>query len=320
MAIVSFFILPAVYLIIAVVYSIKHRKTLIGQAMLYSLVCFLISVFLGSVLIFSSRGSTAGVGFLFLPLYSLLPATLGFGLKAIQKKIIRVGLLLCLLSFYGFEVYETYKTQEGNRRSDQEQARKNAEFAKNRKWVREIEQSGPKLASRVLKERAESTDDRAVLIPIASSKMAPVELLIRLSKSLDDGIVLTVVRNHHTPSKALEDIYSTRTYPGYIFYALASNPNTPTKILFELFEQRDVNLGIETALAENPAAPMELLEKILESKYPLALANITLNPKADCSQIIQAHDNIKQLDPDLNYLKTAQRWAQPPYDKCKDGL
>lgn len=316
MVIVSFFILPISYLLCALFFLILRRGTLASKASGYSLAAFFISMSFGTILILSSRGSTTAIGFLFLPTYSLIPAILSASIPFIRPTWGRGFVVVMTLSFYVLIIHQTYTNKKKNEDFDIETNRQSVEINKNSQWVKDLEVQQTDKASQLLGERANQTSDRTILIPIAESKMASIELLKQLSKNSDLGVVLTVVRNPNTPSETLEDIYFNSSYPGYFFSDLSSNSNTPERVLLQLFDKRNENSGIEKGLASNVNVPDQLIPKMLKSENALVLGELAKNRKMNCKVIVEAHSKLDTLKPETQYLSTGKAWAQPAFDRC----
>lgn len=71
----EFFLFPIIFLIFccSLLFSSRFRKRAI-----YGLVVYDLSIVLGSLIILSNGGSTAGVGFIFLPSIALVPGVIAF--------------------------------------------------------------------------------------------------------------------------------------------------------------------------------------------------------------------------------------------------
>lgn len=269
-------------------------------------------------MIFSSSSSTAGIAILFFPSYSIIPALLGGFVTYSQKKYLKVIFAILLTISYGVIIKEIISITKINTMRKQEHAADKVKFEKNRKWVKEVEQLGSKEAIRVFREKINSTTDRTLLIPIAKSKLLPVDLLKQLSQSQSVahlGLVLTVARHPNATGEILQDIFNNKQYPDYFFSALSKHPNTPKKILYKIYAKGNKHQNLYR-LPENPNLPEDLIEKVLNSKNALYLGNLARNKAMDCKIVIQARKNIESLDKDTKYLSTGLGRSKKRYQSC----
>jgi len=309
-------IVPGVYVLLSLFLFFKKRGTQWSKAAAYSLPAYIFGLVLGSMSILSSRGSTASIGFIFLPYVALLPAFFGAAFGFFEKKSLRWFIGLCLFAVFAFGVFDIWKIRSRNEMRDKEAIRQGEEIKKNEAWVQGIEQSEPEKASQVFLERARQTEDRTILIPLARSSKASEEMLTLLSANSDFGVVLTVVRNPNTPAEVLEKIYKTHSYPDYFFSELSRNPKTPSAILMELYNKKDQNTGIPTGLASNPEIPEKLVPLLAESSDPLVLGELARNPKVDCGVTILVRNNIEVLPPETRFRETGLGWAEEKFKEC----
>ncbi len=267
---------PALFLLSGLIIILVTKKLWIKRGLIYFFIAYALSFFLGFSGIGTDRSSTASLGYLTLPVISLIPAILACGLGIshyfynLKKKNNETGkVALLLMIIFGILVLIPYyyQTQYWFK-----EIKQNKEFAENsKKQTLALEDNTLKLKVELkenpgkelgILESLANTTDRTQLIPIAKSKYASIELLDELSKSNDLGVVLTVVRNQNTSAETLERVFTSHSYPDYFFNDLASNPNTPIVILEDIYKQKHKNSGIAQNLVKNPVTPKIILEKL----------------------------------------------------------
>lgn len=294
------------------------RKLKWRRASLYGILAFGFFLLLGGYSILQSRSSTAGIGFIFLPIIALLPGGIGFVLGkihteylhrkknnkpvAIQKSSLIIFSLLVIVPFI-WQVSALFNTISKNNSRDIEAARQREAIKNNIRKLDNLLSESPGREEDILKEKASKTEDRTELIPIAKNKHASSEILNKLSRSANFGVVLSVARNRNTAENTLEWIYKNHTYPPYFYADLSSNPNTPKKILRELYEKRSQNTGIALQLARNPKLPEDVLNKLTNEPRKYVLRDILDRSNITCEQVDMVANTIKILqETDINWL------------------
>ena len=313
---IGVFFVPAVFTLCLLIFSFNTKDPVRTKFARYSLVSYLIFLGLGTKAILSSRASTASIGFIFLPYYSMIPSLLAGTYSYFKNRWAKFALGSVQVVLMGAAVFQIYKVNELNASRDAENARQAVEIQKNREWVKSIEREQPTKAAELLAEKANGSTDRTILIPIAESSVATEDLLTKLSEQQDLGVLLTVVRNKNTPPEILKKIFMHSSYPPYFFQALSSNPKTPKEILLELYEKRNVNTGIEQSLASNSAIPTEIIVKLSESSNALVLGELVRNPAIDCDTASKAFQRLKGLSIETQYLSTGLGWANEGIHRC----
>ncbi len=311
MTFVTAFLIPGLYFLFVTFMAFKKRREEKSKIYVFSVLCFLISMGLGTLFIFNSRGSTSGVGFLFLPCCSLVPALLGALLgylvihdKKCVYKVIPVALLILYFSYLIFKIVEV---KQRNHKADISYANQRAEFSKGRAWVSKVEQENPDQASALFDKKIRTTKKKSILLAIARSQFLSTESLIELSRSKDIGVVLEVISNPNTPVSVLETVYRQSQYPSYFYTSLARNPRTPKVILEDLYSKREVNSGIEPGLAGNSKLPEEMALKILTSNNPIVLVRLGSNKSLDCSIVNKVWSKLSTFD--RGNMKHNMKWA-----------
>ena len=319
---ILFWIVPLIFAIVALFLSIKRNSTW-RRAGQYGLAGFGLFLLLGTYAILQNRSSTAGLGFIFLPIFGLAPGLIGLALgkvhnnyllarqahrltKSYSRNMIMLGVLL--LMPFAWQVYSILGTLSKNKARDIESARQSMAINENTKELASLLSANPGKESNILSQRAAQTNDRTVLIPIAKNTFASADLLETLSRSTDFGVVLTVVRNKNTTSKTLEWIYKNHRYPKYFYVSLSGNPNTPDTILRELYDKRARNSGIAWNLARNPILPDDILTKLTHEHNKYVLRDILNRPHLSCEQVNNVVSTANTIqDDDLAWLMDMAR-------------
>ena len=321
--IIPYLILPAIFLITSII-LIFIPKIKLARASVYGLICFFIFLAIGTTTILQSRGSTAAVGFIFLPMLALFPGLIGFLLGKVHTIYTRkkqsnqpAGMQTIALMVLSILLVGTFALEINNLLDVQKQNKINAiKVAAHKKLFRENGIKFKKMLtmnkgreSAFLEELAKGNTDRTFLIPIAASEFATSELLERLSKSKDLGVVLSVARNKNSTATTLEWIHKNSSYPPYFYSALAGNENTPSELLFELYEKRGDNSGIAQGLARNKNLPKQILEKLSGIKDRFMLREFLKRSDLTCGQLAKIKQTIAGME-DKNRKKLSARLAQ----------
>ncbi len=317
LAIFPYWSVPGLF-VAACIMLLLVRKLKWKRASIYGILAFGFFLLLGGFSILQSRSSTAGIGFIFLPIIALLPGGIGFVLGkihaeylyrkqnnkpvTIQKSSLIIFSLLVIAPFI-WQVSVLLNTISKNNLRDIEVVRQREAIKNNIRKLDNLLSESPGREEDILKEKASETEDRTELIPIAKNKHASSEILNKLSRSADFGVVLSVVRNWNTAASTLDWIYKNHTYPPYFYTGLSSNPNTPKKILKELYEKRFQNTGIALQLARNPKLPEDLLNKLINEPRKYVLLSILDRSDITCEQVNKVANTIKTLkEKDISWL------------------
>ena len=305
---IPFWIAPLLFILLTAYLSLR-RSIAWRRAGLYGLVAFSLFLLLGTYSILQSRSSTAGIGFIFLPIIALVPGLIGVALgkahrtflqarqaqppSGSRRNMIMLGVVL-LLPFV-WQVYATLDTMSRNNARDAESAHQTAAIKENTQELARLLSASPGKESDILSQTAAQTTDRTMLISIAASPFASADLLETLSRSTDFGVVLSVVRNKNTASKTLEWVYKNHHYPPYFYMDLSGNPNTPAAILHELYGKRGENNGITMSLASNPRLPNDILTKLSLEQDKYVLRNILDRPQLTCAQVSNVVSSVNAM-------------------------
>jgi hypothetical protein len=295
-----------------------------------SLFFFAASVATGAWAILQSRASTAGIGFLGIPLIAGLGGFLGLAFgrwRADQeptKKAVAWVALVGALLLVSFNIAQGAQTRSKNRLRDDKQAEFSAEIARDRDSIALAVKRNPGGQRAYLDSsiRARMTDRAFLLAALPNDSISPA-LLDTLANSNDLSISLEAARNPNTTGETLARLYRTKSYPDYFFQALAAHHNTPPEILRDLYHRPRTISGLEIWFAGNSSTPKEILSEIARTTSERPVANALLvNPALDCPVLSELAANlmkrqnrdadnpeverITQLVPVLCEKKTAQ--------------
>ena len=288
---------PCAYLIaIARLVFIKRD----GRGLGLSLLFFSASVATGVWAILQSRSSTAGIGFLGIPLLGGLAGFLGlaFGRWRTESEPTRrivawLGLAGALM-LVSFNIAQGAQTRAKNRVRDDKQAEFSAEVGRDRDSITAALKQNPGRERTWLDSsiRARMTDRAFLLAALPNDSISPA-LLDTLANSDDLGIALEAVRNPGTTGETLARVYRTKTYPDYFFQALAAHHDTPPDVLRELYHRPRTITGLDIWFAGNPSTPKEILSEIARTTSDRSVANALLNNTAlDCPILSQLAANL----------------------------
>ena len=223
----------------------------------------------GTYHIFISRGSTSGIGFLFIPFYCLLPAlvgALGVTLTTQKANWIRAlgGLVLAgLIPMASFALQGIVETQQTNAKRDAQRKAHYEAYVGYRKQLRDHPDRYP---AEKLVALIETKKERAFLLAVASWKDTPDIVLKKLVDQDDGGILLSLLRHPRTPMSAIDKAVRLNQHH-YFSRDLAANSQTPRDILLSLVSNISKNVGIGRALVQNPNVDCDILHNLLEHEH-----------------------------------------------------
>lgn len=227
---------------------------------------FVLTLGIGTWSILQSRSSTAGIGFLFLPFFAVIPASGGWLWSRYRKTVMPLA-VLGLLLVVGFGVWMIragIRTRDLNAARDAAQKENDRQLAQYRQNLREIISSHQgqeeKFVSSFLSAHSE---DRAALLAALETPYVPPEWLEKLSNSTDMGLALQTIRNPRSTPSMLEKIHRNATYKDYYAVDLARNPRTPKGVLSEIAKGK--NLLLADALLVHPNLDCAILRSLKSS-------------------------------------------------------
>ncbi len=289
-------VVPFAYLVVVVTLVIRKDPRGLGLSLLF----FALSVATGAWAILQSLSSTAGIGFLGIPLIGGLAGFLGLAFGRYRaspdlgRKIVAwLGLVAALLLF-SFNIAQGVQTRTKNRVRQDKQAEFSAEVGRDRELIAAELKKNPGHERAYLDSSIKARiNDRAFLLAALPNDSVPPGILDSLANSQDLGIALEAVRNPNTTGETLARVYRTKTYPDYFFQALAAHKHTPPEILSELYHRPRSVTGLDIWFAGNPSTPTEILNEIARTTSDQHVVNAMLgNPALDCALLSKLASNL----------------------------
>jgi hypothetical protein len=278
--------IPCAYLVVIAVLVFRGDARGIGLSLLF----FAASVATGVWAILQSKSSTAGIGFLGIPLLGGLAGFLGLAFgryRTSPEPARRIGAwigLTAALILVGFNIAQGAQTRAKYRVYDVKQAEFSAEIGRDRDSIALALKQNPGRQRLYLDSsiRARMNDRAFLLAALPNDSISP-GVLDTLANSDDLGIALEAVRNPNTTGQTLARVYRTKSYPDYFFQALAAHQHTPPEILRDLYHRPRTISGLDIWFAGNPSTPKEILSEIARTTSERHVVNALLvNPALDC--------------------------------------
>lgn len=288
--------LPIAYLAVLIALLVRRQPKGIALSVLFCAA----SVAAGIWAIDQSRSSTAGIGFLGIPLLGALGGFLGLAFgryRSSPEPARRVGAWAGLavgVLVVALNIREGVQTKSKNQVRDDRQAAYSAEIARDREMIAAALKENPGRERAWLDSsiRTRIKDDAFLLAALPNDSMSP-ELLDSLANSPGLGIALEAVRNPNTRAETLERVYRTKSYPDYFFQALAAHRHTPPNVLLELYRRPGMMTGLAIWFAGNPASPKEILGDIARTATDRSVIGALLeNSALDCGTLTQLAVNL----------------------------
>ena len=311
---------PLFYLLTVCVLLFRRDPRGLGLSLLF----FAAAIATGVWAILQSRSSTAGIGFLGIPLVGGLGGFLGLAFgryrssAELQHRIgAWIGLAGALL-LVSFNIAQGAQTRAKNSVRDDKQAEFSAAIARAKEMITADLQQNPSRQRVYLDSsiRANMNDPAFLLAALPNDSISP-EILDTLASSDDLNIALEAVRNPATKSATLERVYRTKSYPDYFFQALAAHRNTPPAVLNELYHRPQTVTGLDIWFAGNPATPHDILQTIAATNTSQHVLMALLgNPALDCGLLSAVASNVmKKQNRDADD-PTVQRVTELVPEKC----
>jgi hypothetical protein len=255
-------------LVVGVILAIRHSvKTYGWQPAIPAALAFAAALVCGAWSILQSRSSTAGIGFLFLPFYALIPAAGGLLFGVGRKKSNRALMAAGTIVFAAATLLIIKSGLESRALNAKRDGQHKANLARQRAVALELKQllsQNKGQESSVLAQYLQAhPSDRAVDLEILATPYVSPELLEEYAKSDDMGILLSVIRNANVTPEILENIYAHAQYKDYYHADLARNAKTPTRLLLEVAKGQ--NTLIPAHLINNPNSTCEVLKVLNET-------------------------------------------------------
>ncbi|MEA2763789.1 MAG: hypothetical protein QOK07_193 [Gemmatimonadaceae bacterium] len=296
---------PIAYLVVLITLLVRRQPRGVALSVLLGAA----SVATGIWAITQSRSSTAGIGFLGIPLLGALGGFLGLAFgryRPSDQPSRRLGAWAALagaLLLVAFNISQGLHAKAGNRVKDDKQAAYSAKIASDRESIAAGLKENPGRERAWLDSaiRARMKDDTFVFAALANDSVSP-DLLDSLANSPGLGIALEAVRNRSTRAATLERVYRKKSYPDYFFQALAAHQNTPSNVMLELYHRPRTIMNLDIWFAGNPSSPKEILGDIARTATDRNVIGALLeNPALDCSTLSQLAVNLmKQQNHDAD--------------------
>jgi hypothetical protein len=280
---------PIAYLVAVVSVLVRRDPRGLGS----SLIFFTLAVITGVWAITQSRSSTAGIGFIGIPLMGSLAGFLGLAYgryKTSAEPSHRFG---AWIGFAGAVLLVTFNIAQGkqerskNKGRDETQAAFSAEISRDRDSIATALKHDPGRERAWLDSSIRTRmSDRAFLLAALPNDSVSPDLLDTLANSQDLNIALEAVRNPNTRPETLEHVYRTKSYPDYFFQALAAHHHTPPNVLIELYHRPQTIMGLDIWFAGNPATPKMILDDISKTATDRSVIGALLeNRSLDCGML-----------------------------------
>ncbi|MDQ6690806.1 MAG: hypothetical protein M3Z18_09890 [Gemmatimonadota bacterium] len=299
--------LPIAYLVVIAKLLIRRDSKGVAESVVFCGLGIITVVWAIS----QSRSSTAGIGFLGLPMMGALSGFLGLAFGRYRnsaesgRKIGAWGALACGLLLVSYTVVQGEQTKSKNRRQDDQWEAQRAEIARDRELIDATLKHHPEQKHAWLDSSIRTRmNDRSFLLAALPNDSISPEILDSLANSPDMGIALEAVRNPGTNAATLERVYRTKAYPDYFFQALAAHRHTPPSVLLDLYRRPRTITTLDIWFAGNPATPKEILLEIAGANKDRSVIGALLeNPSLDCGILSKLA---------VNLMKTQNRDADNP--------
>jgi len=289
-------VIPLAYLATLIFLAIRRDPR--GVAL--SLAFFVIAIFADWWDVTRSRSSTAGIGFLFLPLTATVVGFFGLAFgrwwqsENLAKKVTAWLMLAGAVSLIAITVVEGRRTIARNKLSDDQQELFAAEIAHDREQIASALQANPGRQRAWIDSavRANISDPAFLIAALPNDSLSPDVLDSAARSPMGLNVTLEAIRNPNTRAETLSWVYHTASYPFYFFQALAAHRNTPPDIMRKLYTQKDIG-GLDIWFAGNPSTPKEVLSDIArKTRDPNVVTALLQNPALDCSTLTQLSVNL----------------------------
>lgn len=284
--ILSLLAIPALYAAVLVYLARKGDAKGIGLSILFFAMVFAT----GFWAITQSRSSTAGIGFMFLPLTSTVGGFLGLAFGRWRSSVERPrkslgGIALGAAAFILLlNVREGFATRVRNQGRDDNYAVHAAAIARNQKSISaSLEQNRGREGAFLDSSIRANRNDRTFLIAALPNDSISPALLDTLANHPDRGIASMSVGNPGTRAETLSRIYRQKTFPDYFYQTLAAHRNSPPDVLRGIYRNPGVMSNLDIWLAGNPSTPRDVLQLIAKKTTDRSVvARMLENPAMDC--------------------------------------
>ncbi len=284
--ILSLLAIPALYAAMLVYLARKRDARGIGISILF----FALTFATGFWSITQSRSSTAGIGFIFLPLMATVGGFFGlaFGRWRISHEPARKALGWLTLGAAVFVLFlnvrEGFATRVRNQGRDDNYAAHGAAIARNQKSISaSLEQNRGREGAFLDSSIRANRNDRTFLIAALPNDSISPALLDTLANHPDRGIASISVGNPGTRAETLSRVYGQKNFPDYFYQTLAAHRNSPPEVLRGIHRNPGVMSNLDIWLAGNPSTPRDVLDLIAKKTTARSVvARMLENPALDC--------------------------------------
>ena len=283
-------LLPIGYGAWLVTLAVRRRWSDVGLGLLAA--AFTLAA--GAWEILQSRSSTAGIGFLFLPMLASVAGILALAYSASRQVTSRPLRVLGLAALVAAALPGVVALRGGrstiakNASRDADQARRDSAYARYRVQLDTLGATRADRASDTVRALLRANrGNRELVLAALERPQVSAALLDTFARSPDLGIALQAIRNPNASPETLERIYRMHQYRDYFVQALAAHANTPTPILREIRGLRPAPIaGLDIWFAGNPSTPADVLLDVARSTESIdAVRTLLRHPSLDCAMI-----------------------------------
>jgi hypothetical protein len=248
----------------------------------------------GAWALVQSRSSTAGIGFIFLPMLASVTGMLVLAYAESRRAESPLFRGLGVAALVAASIPAIVELRGGrasiarNASRDADQARRDSAYARQRaRFDTILATSGDRATDTVQALLRAQRDDRELVLAALERPQVSAALLDTFARSPDLGIALQAVRNPNASPETLERIYHTHQYRNYFLQALAAHANTPPAMLREIHALRPAPIsGLDIWFAGNPSTPMDVLLDVARTTESIdAVRTLLRHPALDCAMI-----------------------------------
>ena len=288
--------IPLAYFATLVVMLFKRDARGLG----ISLSFFAATLGAGAWSITQSRSSTAGIGFLFLPIIGAIAGFLGLAFgrwrdsEESARKVIAWLALAGAVALVFVNIAEGLQTIDKNKVRDNQYAQFSAEIARDREVIAAgVQQNAGRQRVWIDSAIRANINDRAFLLAALPNDSVSPDILDALANGKDLSVTLEALRNPNARAQTLARVYHAASYPDYFFQAVAAHRNTPPDVLRDLYNRPATITGLDIWFAGNPSTPKDVLSAIARKTTDRnVIAALLENTALDCTTLSQLSVNL----------------------------
>jgi hypothetical protein len=282
--------LPIAYVAWMVALLVKRRPADVAISLLGAVA----TAAAGTWALVQSRSSTAGIGFIFLPMLASVTGMLVLAYAESRRAESPLFRGLGVAALVAASIPAIVELRGGrasiarNASRDADQARRDSAYARQRaRFDTILATSGDRATDTVQALLRAQRDDRELVLAALERPQVSAALLDTFTRSPDLGIALQAVRNPNASPETLERIYHTHQYRNYFLQALAAHANTPPAMLREIHALRPAPIsGLDIWFSGNPSTPLDVLLDVARTTESIdAVRTLLRHPALDCAMI-----------------------------------